>query len=166
MVAGVDAFAGTLHAQFDLVILVTEPTKKSVDVYKQYRKLSEEAGVWNEVFVAGNKIASQEDADFIAKHVDRGKWIGNLRDSSHVRAVERGESPLDFDRLEESDKELFASIRRKLSDTDTSFNDRLGKLHKLHQKYVAQGHVRERFGDLSDQIDPSFNFDELVGRHG
>ncbi|MYB75550.1 MAG: ATP-binding protein, partial [Chloroflexi bacterium] len=34
MVAGVDAFAGTLHAQIDLVILVTEPPKKSVDVYK------------------------------------------------------------------------------------------------------------------------------------
>ena len=166
MVAGVDAFAGTLHAQFDMIILVTEPTKKSIEVYEQYKKLSEEADVWSEVFVVGNKITSHNDAEFIAGHIEEGKLIGNLHGSDHIRAVERGEATLDFRRLEEDNQEVFGAIYQKLSELGTSSNKRLAKLHKLHEKYVAQGHVKDRFGDLSDQIDTDFSFDEPLKRHG
>ena len=44
MVAGVDAFAGTLHAQFDLTVLVVEPTKKSIKVYRQYKTYQKRLG--------------------------------------------------------------------------------------------------------------------------
>ncbi len=44
MVAGVDAFANTLHAQFDLICLVVEPTKRSLEVFRHYLELAEEAG--------------------------------------------------------------------------------------------------------------------------
>lgn len=166
MVAGVDAFAGTLHAQFDMIVLVVEPTKKSLEVYEQYKRLAEEAGIWQTVFVVSNKIFSAKDAEFIAANVDSTKLLGNMSLSEHIRQVEQGESPLDFSQLEELDKEIFINIRQQLSRTEISFNDRLTKLHKLHEKYVAQGHVKERFGDLSNQIDADFNFDELVKRHG
>lgn len=43
MVAGVDAFAGSLHAQFDMVVLVIEPTKRSIEVWKQYEQLAKKA---------------------------------------------------------------------------------------------------------------------------
>ena len=39
MVAGVDSFAGTLHAQFDLTCLIVEPTMRSIEVYEKYKVL-------------------------------------------------------------------------------------------------------------------------------
>ena len=39
MVAGVDAFANTLHAQFDMLVLTVEPTKRGVEVFAQYKNL-------------------------------------------------------------------------------------------------------------------------------
>lgn len=44
MVAGVDSFAGTLHAQFDLVCFVAEPTKKGIEVFNSYMSLAEKLG--------------------------------------------------------------------------------------------------------------------------
>lgn len=44
MVAGIDAFANILHAQFDMLALAVEPTKRGVEAYKQYQKLANDAG--------------------------------------------------------------------------------------------------------------------------
>ncbi len=51
MVAGVDSFAGTLHAQFDMTCLVVEPTRRSVEVFNKYADLAKEAGVFGSLFV-------------------------------------------------------------------------------------------------------------------
>ena len=165
MVAGVDAFAGTLHAQFDMIVLVVEPTKKSLEVYEQYKTLSEEAGIWSEVFVVGNKITSHKDIEFIEKNIDKTKLLGYLHNSEHIREVEQGESELDFNKLEEGNKEVFSNVYKKLSNLNISYNERIEKLYKLHKKYIAQGHIKDRFGDLSDQIDTDFNFDEYVKQY-
>jgi len=165
MVAGVDAFAGTLHAQFDMVVLVVEPTKKSLEVYEQYKILSEEAGIWDEVFVVGNKINSNKDKEFIEKNIDNKKLLGYLNNSEHIREVEQGESDLNFDKLEVENKEVFDNIYTKLSGITISYNQRLKKLYKLHAKYISQGHIKDRFGDLSDQIDLDFNFDNFVRQY-
>lgn len=165
MVAGVDAFAGTLHAQFDMIVLVVEPTKKSLEVYEQYKTLSEEAGIWEEVFVVGNKVTSDKDIEFIEKNIDKNKILGYLHNSDHIRDVEQGESELDFEKLEIANKKVFDNVYKKLSSIDISYNERLKKLYRLHKKYIAQGHIKDRFGDLSDQIDLDFNFDDFVKQY-
>jgi CO dehydrogenase maturation factor len=165
MVAGVDAFAGTLHAQFDMIVLVVEPTKKSLEVYEQYKELSEEAGIWNEVFIVGNKITSDKDKDFIERNIDKNKLLGYLHNSDHIREVEQGESELNIEKLEEQNLRVFNNVYKKLSSIDISYNKRLQKLYKLHNKYIAQGHIKDRFGDLTDQIDLDFNFDEFVRQY-
>ncbi len=165
MVAGVDAFAGTLHAQFDMIVLVVEPTKKSLEVYEQYKALSKEAGIWDEVFVVGNKINSDKDIEFIEKNIDKNKLLGYLHNSEHIREVEQGERELSIDNLEDKNKEVFSNVYKMLSSVDISYNERLKKLYRLHKNYIAQGHIKDRFGDLSDQIDFDFNFDEFVKQY-
>ena len=162
MVAGVDAFAGSLHAQFDLIVLVVEPTKKSMEVYDQYKGLAEAAGIWEEVVVIGNKMTSQADIDFVNANIDPDKLIGSLPDSDAVRKAERGEAVLSFEQLDHQAREVFVSVYNRLKNGDISFNKRLKKLYSLHKKYASQRHIKDRFGDLAQQIDPDFNFDELV----
>lgn len=37
-------------------------------------------------------------------------------------------------------------------------NARLKKIWELHKKYVSQEFIKERFGDLTNQIDKDFYF--------
>ena len=159
MVAGVDAFSGTLHAQFDLNIFVVEPTKRSVEVCQRYLELSKEAKTDDEVSVVGNKIRSEEDIDFLTRNLPRDKVLGFFRDDRHLHSVDQGAESLSLGSLTEGNQELLDRIFAKLDSLPDSGQKRLEKLWSLHKKYVAQAFVRERFGDLSDQIDKDFSFD-------
>jgi len=165
MVAGIDAFAGTLHSQFDMIVLVLEPTKKSLEVYTQYKQLALEAGIWQNIFVVGNKITTEKDQNFIKQNIDSDKLLGFLNSSEHIKEVEQGEATLDFNKLEQENQKVFTKISEMLASRPLSYNARLAKLHELHKRYVAQGYVKERFGNLADQIDESFNFSEFVKQY-
>ena len=52
--AGADSFASGLFTRFDLTVLVAEPTRKGISVYRQWRDYA--AGYHVALAVAGNKI--------------------------------------------------------------------------------------------------------------
>ncbi len=160
MVAGVDSFAGTLHAQFDLTCLIVEPTKRSIEVYEKYKSLAEEAGVLDGLMLIANKVRTEADKDFIAKHVDEKKVLGYFSDDEHIRHIDQTEESIDTEKLNDENRKLLDSIKTKLDSLPDSRNKRLAKLWELHRKYVAQAFVAERFGDLTNQIDTEFSFDK------
>ncbi len=54
MTAGADAFASGLFTRFDLTVLVSEPTRRGVGVYRQYAEHARGHGV--ALRVLGNKV--------------------------------------------------------------------------------------------------------------
>jgi CO dehydrogenase maturation factor len=160
MVAGVDSFAGTLHAQFDLTCLIVEPTKRSIEVYEKYRALALEAGVLDGLFVIANKVRSEADKEFIAKHIEQEKTLGFFGDDEHIRHIDQTEEPIDTEKLSPQNKNLLVSVKAKLDSLPDSRNMRLKNIWVLHKKYVGQAFVSERFGDLTTQIDTEFSFDK------
>lgn len=160
MVAGVDAFANTLHAQFDLICLIVEPTKRSVEVYRHYLKLAEEAGTSDGLVVVANKVRNESDKKFIEQHVPKSRLVGFFMDSDYLRRLDQAGYPLEVAKLEKPNIDLLARIKDRLDRMPDSAQKRLEKLRKLHAAYVAQDFIRERFGDLTTQIDETFSFDE------
>lgn len=158
MVAGVDAFAGTLHAQFDMVCLMVEPTKRSLEVYESYKTLAQEAGVFSSLFVIGNKIRNEEDMAFIKKHVADSNIVGYFFDDNHIHEIDKHDGVIDVEKLSEENKILLKNIKTTLDGIPSGCNDRLKKIWELHKKYINQDFIRERFGDLSGQIDKDFSF--------
>lgn len=158
MVAGVDSFAGTLHAQFDLTCLIVEPTMRSVEVYTRYIELATEAGIADSVRVIGNKIRNDTDRDFITSHIPKNKIIDYFTDDEYIRTIDQDGTILDTTKLLTSNQELLKNILTILDSMPDSRNTRLKNLWKLHKKYVAQGFIKERFGDLTHQIDSDFSF--------
>ncbi len=158
MVAGIDAFAGTLHAQFDLLVLVVEPTHRSVEVFKQYQALAEEAGISDSLVVIGNKVSSEEEEAYLSKHIPAEKLLGFLRRSAYLLEIEREGGAFDITRLESENQELLKTIEERLIASRVDPDIRLKMLHDLHRRYVAQAYITERFGDLSEQIDPNFSY--------
>jgi CO dehydrogenase maturation factor len=157
MVAGTDAFASSLHAQFDLLVMVVEPTRRSLEVFDQYLALAEEAGVADILVAVGNKVKSDTDRAFIAERA-QDKLLGFFNESKYIEEHDRLGGALDIAKLEPENKVLLETIYNKAKVSVQNPDARLKLLHKLHIRYVAQPFITERFGDLSDQIDPSFSY--------
>ncbi len=160
MVAGTDAFASTLHAQFDMLVVCIEPTLKSIDVYKKFAGLARAAGVEESVRVVLNNVESEEDIEFIAGHIGISESLGVLYHSKHLVRVDRGQEKLSIDLLEPDNKRVFKGILSALEESSIDPDAKLQKLWQLHEKYVRQEYVKLRHGDLTSQIDDSFSFKE------
>lgn len=161
MVAGVDAFANTLHMQFDMLVLVVEPTRRGVEVYKQYEQLSSGAGIGHRLFVVGNKTHTDQDRQFLLRHIPSDVLIGFFDDSPYLRIKDQEGGALSFDDLEPKNQMIIKNVAERLSDMRVDQDSRLPHLFSLHKKYVSQASVRDRFGDLTNQIDESFSFASL-----
>lgn len=165
MVAGTDAFAGTLHAQFDMLVLSVEPTKKSVAVYTQYYELAQAASIQKQLYVVGNKVRTEADEAFIMKHIPQDTVLACVPESDHIRAVEQGMDALTIQKVDPNITKALEAIHTCLTENTVNPTTRLKKLHQLHNEYVAQSHIRERFGDLTGQIDPTFDLDAFIHDH-
>lgn len=162
MVAGIDAFAGSLHAHFDALVLSVEPTARSVAVYRQYEELAQAAGVIDHLFVIGNKISDASDEEYISEHIPKDKLLGFLYIDDHLRNVDRGSEFISYEKLDSRNKEVFAVILKKLQESQTTFNKRLERIVKLHKEYSGQEHIQNSLGDLSSQVQEDFDFDKYV----
>lgn len=162
MVAGVDAFANTLHTQFDLLVLVVEPTKRGLEVFEQYKELAISAGVYDYLFVVGNKVRNDGDQEFIENHIPKEKLLGLFKESEYLRTKDQECGELDITKLELENIDLLEIIFDKLKNNSNNSQERLKKLWALHRTYVSQDFIKERFGDLTDQIDESFNFNDYT----
>ena len=76
-----------LFTRFDLTVLVAEPTRKSIGVYRQWREYA--AGYDVALRVVGNKVLAQDDVAFLRDQVgdDLLAWIGQ---EPAIRAMEQG----------------------------------------------------------------------------
>ncbi|HJP81122.1 MAG TPA: hypothetical protein VJ841_01855 [Candidatus Saccharimonadales bacterium] len=160
MVAGTDAFASTLFSQFDMLVFVVEPTTRSVAVLEQYQRLAKHSGVIDKLFVIANKIESEDDYAFLTSKVGEDILVGSISRSTHLLRVDKGQDTLDVWSLDEKDQAVFHRLASLLQEKTQPMQSRLSTLWELHKIYVSQGFVKDRFGDLTTQIDPDFKYPE------
>lgn len=152
MVAGIDAFSNTLHAQFDLLVLVVEPTQRSISVWEQYSALARSAGIDQHVCVVGNKVRSDEDVTVLENAIPETHRIGYMIEDPAVRASDRSGAPLRSDALLPENREILNTIATRAR-TSRAHETRATRLHALHRTYAAQSFIVERLGDITDQIE-------------
>ena len=149
--AGADSFASGLFTRFDLTVLVVEPTRKGVGVYRQWRDYA--AGCDVALAVVGNKVQTPADVAFLREHAgqDLLAWIG---DEPAVRAMEQGR-PLAMDDLGSTTCAALGMLQDAL--------DRQVKDWDRYARQAAEFHLKNarRAGaaagaDLAAQIDPDF----------
>ncbi len=94
--AGVEILGRGLSTEFDLSLVITEPTPKSVEVARHSMKLSRDLGVKRQVVVV-NKAEDNEECLAIAKFLDMdGDLIESVRyDRNVVEADKKGLHILD-----------------------------------------------------------------------
>lgn len=163
MVAGTDAFAYSMHLQFDAIVLIAEPTPESTEVCKLYVDLARQSGMDGLVHLVGNKVEDADDTEFIRKTVDKSLLVSIPAMPRLKKARQRGEV-VGGELLDPALTQIMRIIENEAHQPIISPARRLEMLHKLHLKLNEKQWVKTGYGDVAGQIDPGFLYiPELAG---
>ncbi len=152
MTAGADAFASGLFTRFDLTVLVSEPTRRGVGVFRQYDEHAAGHGV--ALRVLGNKIAGPEDVCWLREQVG-DSLLGCLGQSAWVRAAERG-AVAPVAELESSNRSTFAAVLAALDAQTRDWAAYHRGTVEFHLRNATAWGNRAVGTDLAEQVDPDF----------
>jgi CO dehydrogenase maturation factor len=155
MVAGTDAFAYSLHLQFDAIILIVEPTPESAEVCALYMGLAQEAGIDGLIHLVANKIEDEDDIAFITERTGRVP-LGCVPLMPVLKKSRQRGSPVTTDMLEGPMVKVMQDIERAAQNPAIPSAQRMEKLCALHQKLAVQDWVVSGYGDVANQIDADF----------
>lgn len=147
MVAGTDAFANSLHAQFDAIVVVVEPTPESVTVARRYLELAAAAGVADLVTLVGNKVADDVDADYLRRELGVEPLAVLPLQAGLRRARQSGACPRPEDLDDVTPLRLIAEHAQPMPP-----ERRADMLRALHLKLAGQRWVRNAYGDITGQL--------------
>ncbi|MGD9530491.1 AAA family ATPase [Pseudonocardia sp.] len=161
MTAGADAFASGLFTRFDLTVLVSEPTRRGVGVYRQYAGYAQGHGV--ALRVLGNKVENADDGDdaddaddvaYLRSEVGDA-LVGWLRRSAWVRAAERG-SARPVAELEPENLAVLDTLLALLDARERDWAAYQRGTVEFHRRNALAWANRAAGADLTAQIDPGF----------
>ena len=96
MEAGLEHLARGTTAGMDQFVVVIEPGARSVQTYRNVKRLAQELGV-KQVGVVANKVRSEEDEEFIRERIPEEDLLGMIHWNNEVIDADRqGKSPYDF----------------------------------------------------------------------
>ena len=138
MTAGADAFSSSLFTKVDVLVLVVEPTLKSLSVYGQFKKHANDYGI--PIIIVANKVQDEGDKVFIADRVGQvDSWIGV---SAEVRRRERGEEPSD---VEADTIEQLRQLRERLLEKPIDWRKREELSYRMHRRAVTRPAIDASF---------------------
>lgn len=147
MTAGADAFSSTLFAKVDAMVLVVEPTQKSLSVYDQFLPNITKHGI--PFFVVANKVIDGEDEGFITQVVP--ELVAVMPQSRSVRARERGQD-VEIEPEVSTQLQLLADALKKVPRDWLALERRSHELHGKNADSWAGKSVKA-------QIDPEFSLE-------
>lgn len=157
--AGIDSVGTSMFNVSDLNVFVVEPTKKSVDVYKEFRDIVATHGI--DTYVIANKIKNQDDVDFIEKNIDKPHILEYIYESDDLRKFEQGD--LDgIDRFVENNSLMLGTIKNRLDTTPKDW-DRYYQVQKqIYIDDVGDWYSQFYGEDLTQYIDEDFSYKEVI----
>jgi CO dehydrogenase maturation factor len=175
MTAGADAFASGLFTRFDLTFLVSEPTRKGVSVYRQYRKYAADFDV--ALSVVGNKVhrvrgggdIDEDDEAYLREQVG-SILLASFGQSEWVRRLEQGREP-GFSELAEREPENAQVLDALLAAADGAYGRRdrgryTEQMVRIHLRNAASWGNDRAGEDLAAQVDPEFVLGETPADPG
>lgn len=111
MEAGLEHLGRGTTSGMDQFIVVIEPGARSVQTYKNVKRLAADLGV-SQVRVVANKVRSEEDEEFIRSRIPKEDLLGCIHYNPEVMDADRqGKSPYDFSKAL---KEEIRKIKQKM----------------------------------------------------
>ena len=152
-----DSFASGLFTRFDLTVLVAEPTRKGISVYRQWQGYA--AGHHVALVVAGNKVQTEQDVAFLRSQAgtDLVTWLAH---EPAVRAMEQGR-PFSLSDLSDSTSAALGLLQDTLDAQPRDWSRYASQAAEFHVKNARAWASAAAGEDLALQVAPGFT---LAGR--
>ena len=154
MTAGSDAFASGLVAQFDLLLLIVEPTLQSTSVFRQFSQFAQTFQL--RVECIANKVQDQRDLAFVQEQIGRTP-LAIVKQSSSLRAFEQGEKGA-FKDFVERNVSAFEAVLHSLCSIERDWERYYEQVCFFHRKNCLDWANAYLGMDLIGQIDPEFTY--------
>ena len=119
MEAGLEHLGRGTTSGMDAFVVVIEPGARSVQTYKNVKRLAKDLGV-SQVFVVANKVRGPEDEDFVRAKIPAEDLLGMIHYNTDVIDADRqGRSP--YDVSPQTTREI-REIKEKIDRNDRSNN--------------------------------------------
>jgi CO dehydrogenase maturation factor len=150
--AGADSFASGLFTRFDLTVLVAEPTRKGISVYRQWQGYA--AGYDVAMVVAGNKVQTDEDVAFLRSQAgaDLTTWLGH---EPAIRAMEQGR-PFSMADLSDRTSAALGVLQSALDARPRDWARYIRQAAEFHVRNARAWASAAAGEDLTAQVDPGF----------
>lgn len=156
--AGIDNLGTSLFFAYDTNIFVVEPTKKSIDVFLEFEKVSQSHKLPTKVVI--NK-AEDGDEEFIARHVPEEKILGIVSRSNAIRLFEQGD-PESFKQFINENQSTFENILNYARSNKRDWDAYYQLLLATHQKNSFEWWNDYYQKDIASQFDPEFQYSKVM----
>ena len=157
--AGVDSVGTSMFCVSDINVFVVEPTKKSIDVYKDFVEITKKYKINN--YVIGNKVRNQDDIEFIKSQIDEKNILGFVKDSEYLRKYEQGHEE-EFNSFVLDNNEINEKIFELLKSTKKDWNNYYEIQKQVYKDDCAEWYSQFYNKDLTEYIDPEFSYEEVI----
>lgn len=112
--AGLEHLGRGTASNFEHLIIVTEPTKLSLDTLKRIYPLAKDIGIKN-IWVVANRVKDKKDIDFVKSNLDKVGFLGAISYSKLCEQVNQNQTwqRLKEDKIYQETKEIVNTIINK-----------------------------------------------------
>jgi len=157
--AGIDSVGTSMFYVSDINIFVVEPTIKSIDVFKDFERLTKKYDVKN--YVIANKIYNDEDINFIKSQIDPNVIIGFVHYSEHLKKYEQGNN-LELQNFNSDNIELNKKIKSLLDSTNKDWDKYYDTQKQIYINDAGDWYSQYFGEDLTKYIDQDFNYNKVL----
>lgn len=157
--AGIDNLGTSLFFAYDLNIFVVEPTLKSIQVYKDFKKVAAKEKLNIRVIV--NKC-DPSDKKFVLDQIKDNEILGFVSNSTYIKELEQGK-PEAFEHFVRENSELFQVVERYSKDTvQRNWDAYYQRLIEVHLKNSLEWWDDYYSEKISEQKDTSFSYHKVI----
>lgn len=157
--AGTDNVATSLSFAYDMNVFVVEPTEKSLNVYLDFVGVAPH--LKDRTYVVGNKVDSDEDAQFISSAVQEGHFLGFVPFSRNLKRFEQGEAEALAEFQKEQEK-VFTRVFDTLKSKKRNWEQYLSKLRATFERDCQRWYSDFHGVKLDEGIDNEFRYEQVL----
>ena len=157
--AGIDSVGTSMFNVSDLNLFVVEPTKKSIDVYKEFKNIVSNYGI--DTYVVANKIRNESDIEYIKKNIDENYILGFIKDSDDLRKFEQGDQE-GLDNFIKNNEQILESVLNKLNSIEKNWDKYYDIQKQIYVDDVGDWYSQFYGEDLTKYIDKKFSYKDVI----
>jgi len=157
--AGIDSVGTSMFNVSDLNVFVVEPTKKSVNVYKEFKDIVKKYGI--DTYVIANKVKNNDDIAYIERNIDKDHILGIIKDSDDLRKFEQDDAD-GLNRFIKKNSKILENILDKLDSIDKDWNRYYEVQKRIYIDDAGDWYSQFYGEDLTKYIDDDFSYEAII----